>query len=136
MNAIDQIKISRQATINVGTFGHVAHGKLGGFYTSRGLSHPEVFVDEKNGITYRLHRHVFFVEILGQDILMGAMLNGAAVMDAALLLKARNEICPQPITSEHLAAVEVMRLENIIILHNNVSLVKPKAALARHDQIR
>lgn len=38
----------------------------------------------------------------GHDILMATMLNGAAVMDAALLLIAGNESCPQPQTSEHL----------------------------------
>jgi translation initiation factor 2 subunit 3 len=47
---------------------------------------------------------------------MATMLNGAAVMvkkifitskDAALLLVAANETCPQPQTSEHLAAVEI-----------------------------
>jgi len=108
----------------------------GGFYTSRGSSHPDVFVDEKSGITYRLRRHVSFVDCPGHDILMATMLNGAAVMDAALLLVAGNETCPQPQTSEHLAAVEIMRLENIIILQNKVDLVKPDAALAQHEQIR
>jgi len=67
---------------------------------------------------------------------MATMLNGAAVMDAALLLVAGNETCPQPQTSEHLAAVEIMRLENIIILQNKVDLVKPDAATAQHEQIR
>ncbi|KAF5935412.1 hypothetical protein HYC85_026541 [Camellia sinensis] len=41
----------------------------------------------------------------GHDILMATMLNGAAIMDGALLLIAANESCPQPQTSEHLAAV-------------------------------
>ena len=72
----------------------------------------------------------------GHDILMATMLNGAAVMDAALLLVAGNEPCPQPQTSEHLAAVEIMRLENIIILQNKVDLVKPDAAVQQHEQIR
>lgn len=61
-------------------------------------------------------RHVSFVDCPGHDILMATMLNGAAVMDAALLLIAGNEPCPQPQTSEHLAAVEIMRLQHIIIL--------------------
>ncbi len=56
----------------------------------------------------------------GHDILMATMLNGAAVMDAALLLIAGNEPCPQPQTSEHLAAVEIMQLKNIIILQVSV----------------
>jgi translation initiation factor 2 subunit 3 len=173
-------QISRQATINVGTIGHVAHGKStvvkaisgvqtvrfknelernitiklgyanakiykgdattvadmqkGGFYTSRGSSHADVFED--GGVTYRLRRHISFVDCPGHDILMATMLNGAAVMDAALLLVAGNETCPQPQTSEHLAAVEIMRLEHILILQNKVDLVKPDAALAQQEQIR
>lgn len=57
-------------------------------------------------------------------------------MDAALLLIAGNEFCPQPQTSEHLAAVEIMRLENIIILQNKIDLVKEDAALSQHDEIK
>jgi len=192
LTALSPEVISRQATINVGTIGHVAHGKStvvkaisgvqtvrfknelernitiklgyanakiykgeplakeekegdagdepqrqqGGFYTSRGSSHPDTFTDEKTGVKYNLRRHVSFVDCPGHDILMATMLNGAAVMDAALLLVAGNETCPQPQTSEHLAAVEIMRLENIIILQNKVDLVKPDAALAQHEQIR
>lgn len=41
-------------------------------------------------------RHVSFVDCPGHDILMATMLNGAAVMDGALLLIAANESCPQP----------------------------------------
>ena len=55
---------------------------------------------------------------------MSTMLSGAAVMDAALLLIAGNEPCPQPQTSEHLAAIEIMKLSNIIILQNKVDLLK------------
>jgi translation initiation factor 2 subunit 3 len=186
------IQISRQATINVGTIGHVAHGKstvvkaisgvqtvrfknelernitiklgyanakiyqgklltssaattddaattatsatTGTVYTSRGSSHPDVFIEK--GREYKLRRHVSFVDCPGHDILMATMLNGAAVMDAALLLIAGNETCPQPQTSEHLAAVEIMRLQHIIILQNKVDLVKPDAALAQQEQIR
>jgi len=184
LSALTPEVISRQATINVGTIGHVAHGKstvvkaisgvqtvrfktelernitikLGyanakiykgdpkpgadgaeptaGGYTSRGSSHPDVFVDEKTGVTFRLRRHVSFVDCPGHDILMATMLNGAAVMDAAVLLVAGNETCPQPQTSEHLAAVEIMRLKHVVILQNKVDLVKPDAAAAQHDQIR
>lgn len=83
-----------------------------------------------------LMRHVSFVDCPGHDILMATMLNGAAVMDAALLLIAGNEPCPQPQTSEHLAAVEIMKLQNIIILQNKIDLVKQDAALAQADDIR
>jgi translation initiation factor 2 gamma subunit (eIF-2gamma) len=67
---------------------------------------------------------------------MATMLNGAAVMDAALLLVAGNESCPQPQTSEHLAAVEIMKLQHIIILQNKIDLVKENAAFEQHKQIQ
>eukprot|EP00953_Heterococcus_sp_UTEX-ZZ885_P018302 10222-Heterococcus_DN1.PRE.1 len=170
--------ISRQATINIGTIGHVAHGKstvvksisgvqtvrfknelernitikLGyanakifkaeegavagqlGNFCSKGSAHADTFTE--NGKEWHLQRHVSFVDCPGHDILMATMLNGAAVMDAALLLVAGNEPCPQPQTSEHLAAVEIMRLQNIIILQNKVDLVKQDAALLQHEQIK
>lgn len=71
----------------------------------------------------------------GHDILMATMLNGAAVMDAALLLIAGNQSCPQPQTSEHLAAIDIMKLSNIIILQNKIDLVKEAAATEQHGQI-
>lgn len=83
----------------------------------------------------KLFRHVSFVDCPGHDILMATMLNGAAVMDAALLLIAGNETCPQPQTSEHLAAVEIMKLENIIILQNKVDLIKEAQALEHQKSI-
>jgi translation initiation factor 2 subunit 3 len=67
---------------------------------------------------------------------MATMLNGAAVMDAALLLIAGNEPCPQPQTSEHLAAVEIMRLKHIIILQNKVELIKEDAAQLQYEEIK
>jgi translation initiation factor 2 subunit 3 len=66
---------------------------------------------------------------------MATMLNGAAVMDAALLLVAGNETCPQPQTSEHLAAVEIMKLKHIIILQNKVDLIREQAAAEHHKSI-
>eukprot|EP01063_Lacrimia_lanifica_P031888 TRINITY_DN535_c0_g7_i1.p1 TRINITY_DN535_c0_g7~~TRINITY_DN535_c0_g7_i1.p1 ORF type:complete len:473 (+),score=230.00 TRINITY_DN535_c0_g7_i1:70-1488(+) len=169
--------ISRQATINIGTIGHVAHGKstvvkaissvktvkfknemvnnitikLGyanakifqvedtprpQCYVPGPSSAPDNMVDEASGKKMNLVRHVSFVDCPGHDILMATMLNGAAIMDAALLLIAGNEPCPQPQTSEHLAAVEIMKLTNIIILQNKIDLVKESVALAQYEDIK
>ena len=157
--------ISRQATINIGTIGHVAHGKstvvkaLSGVHTVRfknelernitiklGYANAKIYKSDDpkcqrpvcftsasstkedvftmNGFKYNLVRHVSFVDCPGHDILMATMLNGAAVMDAALLLIAGNETCPQPQTSEHLAAIEIMKLKHILILQNKIDLIK------------
>jgi len=56
-------------------------------------------------------------------------------MDAALLLIAGNESCPQPQTSEHLAAIEIMKLKHILILQNKIDLIKEEQALEQHNQI-
>lgn len=77
-----------------------------------------------------------FVDCPGHDILMSTMLSGAAVMDAALLLIAGNEPCPQPQTSEHLAAIEIMKLQHIIILQNKVDLMREDAAAQHFDSIK
>lgn len=67
---------------------------------------------------------------------MATMLNGAAIMDGAFLLIAANESCPQPQTSEHLAALEIMQLRKIIILQNKVDLVPENVAINQHEAIQ
>jgi translation initiation factor 2 subunit 3 len=67
---------------------------------------------------------------------MASMLNGAAIMDGALRLIAANESCPQSQTSEHLAAVEIMCLQHIIILQNKVDLVQENVAINQHEAIQ
>lgn len=66
---------------------------------------------------------------------MATMLNGAAVMDAVFLLIAGNEQCPQPQTAEHLAAIEIMKLNHILILQNKIDLVSQDAAKTQYEQI-
>merc|ERR1712007_350617 len=92
-------------------------------------------VFKMNGFEYGLVRHVSFVDCPGHDILMATMLNGAAVMDAALLLIAGNESCPQPQTSEHLAAIEIMKLKHVLILQNKIDLIRDTQAQEQHEQI-
>lgn len=46
-----------------------------------------------------------------------------------------NESCPQPQTSEHLAAIEIMKLKHILILQNKIDLVKEGQAKEQHEQI-
>ena len=56
-------------------------------------------------------------------------------MDAALLLIAGNETCPQPQTSEHLAAIEIMKLNHIVILQNKVDLMREEGAEQHYQSI-
>lgn len=106
-------------------------------FVAAGSKQPDEYpMNDGTGRTWQLVRHVSFVDCPGHDILMATMLNGAAVMDAAMLLIAANEPCPQPQTSEHLAAVEIMQLHNIIILQNKIDLVKEEAAREQHEHIK
>ena len=85
-----------------------------------------------------LMRHVSFVDCPGHDVLMATMLAGAAVMDSALLLVAGNQSCPQPQTSEHLAAVEIMDLDQIIILQNKIDIIikNQEQCIKQQDDIK
>ena len=49
---------------------------------------------------------------------------------------AGNESCPQPQTSEHLAAIEIMKLKHILILQNKIDLIKEAQAKEQHEQIK
>lgn len=56
-------------------------------------------------------------------------------MDGALLVIASNEKFPQPQTLEHLAALEIMKLEEIIIIQNKIDLVKYPIAKQQYEEI-
>jgi len=76
-------------------------------------------------------RAVSFVDAPGHETLMATMISGSAIMDGALLLIAANEHCPQPQTIEHLMALEISGVKNVIILQNKIDLV-PKEKLVEH----
>lgn len=66
---------------------------------------------------------------------MATMLSGAAVMDGAILVIAADEPCPQPQTREHLAAIELAGLKNIVIAQNKVDIVDEKRAVTSYKEI-
>jgi translation initiation factor 2 subunit 3 len=81
-------------------------------------------------------RRISFVDAPGHETLMATMLSGAALMDGALLLVAANEKCPQPQTREHLMALQLAGIKNIVIVQNKIDLVDEKRALANYEEIR
>ncbi|AIZ57001.1 translation initiation factor 2 subunit gamma [Candidatus Methanoplasma termitum] len=82
------------------------------------------------------HRAVSFVDAPGHETLMATMLSGAALMDGALLLVAANEKCPQPQTKEHLMALSIIGIENIIIVQNKIDIVTREQAIENYKQIK
>ena len=81
-------------------------------------------------------RKVSFIDAPGHESLMAIMLSGATIMDYALLLVAANEPCPQPQTKEHLMALQIVGIKDIIIIQNKIDLVSKEEALENYNQIR
>jgi len=88
-----------------------------------------------NGATTLL-RIISLVDAPGHESLMATMLSGAAIVDGALLLVAANEKCPQPQTKEHLMALQISGIKNVIIIQNKIDLVSEEEALKNHQQIK
>ncbi len=135
--------------VNIGLLGHVDHGKttlveaLTGKWTD---THSE---EIKRGITIRLGyadvtfydnshpiRTVSFVDVPGHESLMATVLTGSAIMDGALLVIAANEKCPLPQTREHLTALEVVGIKNIVIVQNKIDLVTPERVKEHYQEIK
>ncbi len=157
--------IKGQPEINIGLVGHVDHGKttlvkaLSGKWTD---THSE---ELKRGITIRLGyadcvfykcpkcnsysvtnkcscggkavptRKVSFVDAPGHESLMATMLSGATIMDGALLLIAANEGI-QAQTREHLMALHIAGIKNIVIAQNKIDVVSDEQALKNYNEIK
>jgi len=163
-------KIPRQPEVNIGTSGHVDHGKTtlvqaitgvwtsahseelrrgitikvgyadAAFYRCSGCPPPECFRTEPNcegcGGEPELLRVISFVDCPGHESLMANMLSGAAVMDGSILVIAANEKVPQPQTREHLQALQMMGMKNIVIVQNKVDLITDAEAAENYKAIR
>ncbi|MFH0970523.1 MAG: translation initiation factor IF-2 subunit gamma [Candidatus Diapherotrites archaeon] len=157
-----------QAEINIGTAGHVDHGKtsltkaLTGkwtdthseelkrgisirlgyadtiFYEYTGMNGPERFgaTPEKNGVKGKILRKVSFVDAPGHETLMTTMLSGASLLNGALLVIAANEQCPQPRTAEHLMALQIAGITQLVVVQNKVDLVTREEAITSYHEIK
>jgi translation initiation factor 2 subunit 3 len=158
-----------QPNINIGTAGHVDHGKttlveaITGVWTSghseelrRGITIKVGYADAafykcsqcpmpegysstpqcaNCGKESELQRVVSFVDSPGHESLMANMLSGGALMDGAILVVAANEIVPQPQTREHLLALQVLGIKQIVIVQNKVDLTETDKAMENYNQI-
>ncbi|MHA1105107.1 MAG: translation initiation factor IF-2 subunit gamma [Promethearchaeota archaeon] len=90
----------------------------------------------KCGNALEFKRNISFVDAPGHEILMATMLSGASLMNGACLLIAADEYCPQPQTREHLAALNIAGIKNIIIIQNKIDAVSKEQALENYKQIK
>ncbi len=104
--------------------------KKGEYYASG--KHPDGEKDDP----VELERVVSFVDAPGHETLMAIMISGASIMDGALLMVAANETCPQPQTREHLMALEIAGIKNIIVVQNKIDLISKEKAIQNHKEIK
>lgn len=144
---------------NIGLVGHVDHGKTTLTNALSGKWTDEHSEELKKGITIRLGyadvtyyeddegnlnpkgngeevRTVSLVDAPGHETLMANVLSGAAIMDGAILIIAADEECPQPQTREHLAALDIIGIENIVIVQNKIDLVSEEEAKENYEEIK
>lgn len=88
------------------------------------------------GSRTNLRRMISFVDAPGHETLMATVLSGSALMDGAILVIAANEPCPQPQTREHLMALTISGIENVIIAQNKIDLVDEQRARENYREIK
>jgi translation initiation factor 2 subunit 3 len=159
-----------QPCVNIGTSGHVDHGKttlveaITGVWTSahseelrRGITIKVGYADaafykcsgceppacygtqptcEGCGGKAELLRVVSFVDSPGHESLMANMLSGSALMDGAILVMAANEKVPQPQTREHLLALSVLGIQQLVLVQNKADLTTYEEAIDNYKQIK
>ena len=102
-----------------------------GRYYARG-KHP----DGQDDLDDDLLRVVSFVDAPGHETLMAVMISGASIMDGAMLLISATEKCPQPQTREHLAALQIAGIENIVVVQNKIDIVSRERAQESYSEIK
>lgn len=144
--------------VNIGLVGHVDHGKTTLTNALSGKWTDEHSEELKKGITIKLGyadvsyykdedgfnvdgdgehiRTVSLVDAPGHETLMANVLSGAAIMDGAILLVAADEEVPQPQTREHLAALDIIGIENIVVVQNKIDKVSKEEAKENFQQIK
>ena len=129
--------------VNVGTIGHVDHGKttltaailhalsLKGLAQEKGVDEIDKAPEEKaRGITISTshceyeseNRHYAHVDCPGHADYIKNMITGAAQMDGAILVVAATD-GPMPQTREHILLAHQVGVQNIVVFLNKVDMV-------------
>ncbi len=110
------------------------------FYKCKNCNEPECYCSVPKcpacGAGVEELRTVSFVDSPGHETLMATMLSGAAIMDGAVLVIAANEPCPQPQTKEHLMALDIIGIKNVVIAQNKIDIVSREEAIKHYNQIK
>src|SRR3989338_5111848 len=144
--------------VNVGTIGHVDHGKttltaaITHILYLKGLIKKEESVDQidnapeekKRGITIALHhseyetekRHYAHIDAPGHADYIKNMITGAAQMDGAILVVAATD-GPMPQTREHILLAHQVGVPAIVVFLNKCDMVDDKEMIDLvEDEVR
>ncbi|MUV89812.1 translation initiation factor IF-2 subunit gamma [Halapricum sp. CBA1109] len=91
---------------------------------------------DEHGVDTDHLRTVSFVDAPGHETLMATMLSGAAIMDGAVLVVSATEDVPQAQTEEHLMALDIIGIDNIVVAQNKIDLVDAEQARDNYEQIK
>jgi len=69
-------------------------------------------------------------------MLMATMLAGATLFDGAILVIDATAPCPQPQTREHLKALEIMGVRNVVVVQNKIEVAPRDKVIENYRQIR
>ncbi|MEM4295215.1 MAG: translation initiation factor IF-2 subunit gamma [Candidatus Anstonellales archaeon] len=150
-------------SVIINMLGHVDHGKttltkaLTGKWTDtfkeeaiRGISIKLGYADmgiyefkdgywkeeKKGNENGKLVKIVSVLDSPGHESLMATAISASSVIDGALLLIAANEQCPQEQTKEHLAILELLKINNVIIVQTKIDVVSKQRAIESYKEIK
>jgi translation initiation factor 2 subunit 3 len=83
-----------------------------------------------------LYYRVSIIDSPGHKTLMTIMLSGATLVDGAVLVIASNQKCPQPQTQEHVEALRIMGVKNIVVAQTKIDVVGKERAKESYNEIK
>ncbi|KAL6844192.1 hypothetical protein ACP4OV_025865 [Aristida adscensionis] len=134
--------MSRQPTIIIGLLGHHRHGKT---TLVNELMGSKVFpveastkLDVANAKIFRCQNESCScsTSYLGHPNFLPTVLNAVGIIDGALLLVSAKETCGQPQTDEHLFAMEIVSVPDIIVIQSNTDAISKNKRLEHYEAIK
>jgi translation initiation factor 2 subunit 3 len=154
----------KQSQLNIGTLGHVDHGKTTLTYA---ITHVWTDVHSESikrsmtiklgysdatirmcGDTYTTEpkcsdgreaipvRRLSMLDAPGHETLMATAIAGSNIIDAALFVIAATEPVPMPQTKEHLMIINALGIKNAIVVQTKIDIVGKERAIKNYEQIK
>jgi translation initiation factor 2 subunit 3 len=83
-----------------------------------------------------LYYRVSIIDSPGHKTLMTIMLSGATLVDGAVLVIAANQKCPQPQTQEHIEALRIIGVKDIVVAQTKIDVVGKERAKESYNEIK